>query len=299
MEQASLHRIALTDELVDQDRPATGAHLWAEPGEERSVDPRTGITLVDLSHPFGNHTPVFPGFKDISITRSVTHASHGVMSQHIVTVMHNGTHVNAPLHLIPGAPGVGDIPLDRFFGSGVVLGIPKQRWELVEPEDLENAGQEVHPGDIVIVNTSWHRHYSDSRRYFGEGPGLSEAAAQWLLDHRVKLVGVDTATVDHPMATSLGRHRNGPIVKLLPRLYEEVVGRPPEDDFPDWNPAHRLLLAAGVPTIENVGGALEEVSGMRATFQAYPWFWRQGDACIVRLTAIFDPSGQYRLEGGE
>lgn len=299
MERTTVHRVTLTDELVDQERPATGAHLWADPGEETCTDPRTGLVTVDLSHPFGNHTPVFPGFKDIQIRRSVTHASHGVMSQHLVTVMHNGTHVNAPIHLIQGGAGVGELGLDLFFGSGVVLDVPKGRWESIEGSDLEAAGEDVHAGDIVIVNTGWHRYYSDSQRYFGEGPGLSLDAAEWLLAKGVKMVGVDTATVDHPMATSLGRHRNGPIVPILPRRYEEVVGSRPEDDFPDWNPAHKALLGAAVPTLENVGGALDSINGMRVTFQAFPWFWPKGDACVVRLTAFLDPSGEYRLGAGE
>ncbi len=299
MEGATAYRVTATDELVDWNRPATGGQPFGSPGEERAVDPRSGLVLVDLSHPIGSHTPVYPGYKDIQIRRSVTHAAHGVMSQHLVMVMHNGTHVNAPLHLIQGAAGIGEVAMDRFFGNGVVLDVPKGRWELVEAADLEGAGQEVKTGDVVIVNTGWHRYYSDSQRYFGEGPGLSLGAAEWLLARGAKLVGVDTPSVDHPMATSLGRHRNGPIVKEIPRRYEEVVGRPPEQDFPDWNPAHRALLAAGVPTIENVGGAVDSVSGMRATFQAFPWDWRKGDACVVRLTAMLDPSGEYMLGAGE
>lgn len=277
---------------------ASGANLWAEPGETRTTDPRSGLVFVDLSHPWGTHTPVYPGFRDIQIHRSVTHASHGVMSQHIRTTMHNGTHVNAPIHLIQRGLGIGDLALDRFFGSGVVLSIPKERWEIVDEEDLERAGTEVVAGDIVVVHTGWNRHYSDSQGYFAEAPGLSVGAANWLIERGAKLVGVDTPTVDHPMATSLGRHRNGPIIRGVPERYEAVTGRRPEDDFPEWNPAHRALLAAGIPTIENVGGGLDQVSGLRCTFQAYPWRWPKGDACVVRFCAIFDPSGEYRLGAG-
>jgi kynurenine formamidase len=278
---------------------APGASLWANPGDSVVAEPGTGLLFVDLSHPWGTQTPVFPGYPDIKIHRSVTHASHGVMSQHIRTVMHNGTHVNAPVHLVQGGVGVGDIALDRFFGSGVVLPVHKYRWGLVEAGDLDATGIDVHAGDIVIVDTGWHRWYSDSQEYFGEAPGLSLGAAEWLVDRGAKLVGADTAQVDHPMATSLGRHRNGPIIRGLPERYEEAFGRAPEADFPDWNPAHRALLSAGIPTIENVGGALDRVTGKRCTFHAYPWGWAKGDACVVRLTAIFDPSGDYRIGAGQ
>jgi kynurenine formamidase len=262
------------------------------------VDPSTGLVFVELSHEWGHHTPVFPGFKDIRLERVATHAMHGVMSQRIVTVMHHGTHVNAPLHLVPGGVGVGELPLDLFFGDGVVLDVPKGEWELIEPADLEGAG-DVLPGDIVIVNTGWHHGYSDSIEYFGHGPGLSADAAQWLIEHGVKLVGIDTATVDHPLATSLGGHQNGPLIKELPGRYAARTGRQAMEDFPAWNPAHRALLEAGIPTIENVGGDVDAVAGSRCAFQCQPWRWLEGDACVVRLTAILDPTGEYRLEAGD
>ena len=107
-----------------------------------------------------------------------------------------------------------------------------------------------------------------------------------------RLVGVDTATVDHPLATSIGPHRNGPQIKYLLPEYKKATGREAIEDFPEWNPAHKVLLAAGIPTIENVGGDLDEVSGKRCTFQGFPWKWHEGDACVIRLVAIFDPSGQ-------
>jgi kynurenine formamidase len=255
---------------------------------------------VELSHEFGHYTPVFPGNSDIQIRRVATHATHGVLTSHLVTVMHNGTHVNAPLHLAQRGLGVGELPLDRFFGNGVVLSIPKREWEYVEPADLEGASPSVEPGDIVVINTGWHRQYSDSMEYFGHSPGLSAAAAQWLIDREVTLVGVDTATVDHPLATSLAQaHRGfGPLVVELPRRYRSRTGRSVVDDFPDWNPAHRLLAKAGIPTIENVGGDVDVVNSTRCTFHAMPWFWPQGDACLVRLVAILDPSGTYRVESG-
>jgi kynurenine formamidase len=264
------------------------------------TEPGTGLVFVELSQEWGAHTPVFPGFKDIQVRRVTTHASHGVLSQNFVTVMHHGTHVNAPLHLVQRGAGVGELDLDTFFGNGKVVSVPKGEWELVGPADLDAAGADVGTGDIVIINTGWHRRYSDSIEYFGHGPGLSAAAAGWLVDRGVKLVGVDTATVDHPLATSLARGYRGlgPLIKELPRRYAARTGRQPEDDFPEWNPAHRALLAAGIPTIENVGAEVDAVDGRWCTFQAYPWFWPEGDACVVRLVAILDPTGAYRLESG-
>ena len=121
---------------------------------------------------------------------------------------------------------------------------------------------------------------------------------QWLVKKRVKLVGMDTACVDHPLATSLGPHRNGPQIKYLLPEYKEATGREAIEDFPEWNAAHRTLLAAGIPTVENVGGDLNELNGKRCTFQGFPWKWPEGDACVIRLVAMLDRSGKLRLERG-
>jgi kynurenine formamidase len=262
------------------------------------TDPDSGLQFYELSHPWGMYTPIFPGYEEIKLERITYHAKQGVMTHKIVTIFHTSTHVNAPVHLLPGEAAVGELDLHRFFGTGVVLSIPKGKWELIEPADLEKATPAVLADDIVLINTGWHKRYSDSKEYFGYAPGLSKRAAQWLVDKHVKLVGVDSAAVDHPLATSIGPHRNGPQIKYLLPEYREATGREAIADFPEWNPAHRTLLAAGIPTVENVGADLDAVTGKRCTFQGFPWKWLEGDACVIRLVAMLDPSGNYRLESG-
>jgi kynurenine formamidase len=262
------------------------------------VDPVNKVKLYELSHRWGMYTPIFPGYEEIKLERITHHAKQGVMTHKITTIFHTSTHVNAPIHLIPQTAAVGDLALERFFGTGVVVSIKKKKWELIEPADLERAKPKIQPDDIVLINTGWHHKYADSKEYFGYAPGLSKRAAEWLVKKRVKLVGVDTACVDHPLATSLGPHRNGPQIKYLLPEYKEATRREAIRDFPDWNPAQLALLGAGIPTIENVGGDLDEVTGKRCTFQGFPWKWHEGDACVIRLVAILDPSGSYRLESG-
>jgi kynurenine formamidase len=262
-------------------------------------DSVTGLEFYELSHRWGMYTPIFPGYEEIKLERITHHAKQGVMTHKITTIFHTSTHVNAPIHLIPEAAAVGDLALERFFGTGVVLSIPKKKWELIESKDLEKAEPKIEAGDIVLINTSWHRRYADSKEYFGHAPGLSKQAAEWLVKKKIKMLGVDTACVDHPLATSLGPHRNGPQIKYLLPEYKKGTGREAISDFPDWNVAHKTLLAAGIPTIENVGGDLDEVAGKRCTFQGFPWKWHEGDACVIRLVAMLDPKGAYRLESGK
>ncbi|MBT7956201.1 MAG: cyclase family protein [Rhodospirillaceae bacterium] len=263
------------------------------------VDPGSGLQLYELSHVWGFGVPSLPGIDDVAMFRNVKHGQNGVMTHHFKTVMHTGTHMNAPIHLVQGGVGAAGIPLDSLFGNGVILSLPKEQWELVTVEDLESASPEIQTGDFVVIVTGWHRKYSDSLEYFGDSPGLSKEAAEWLVEKGVKMVGIDTPQVDHPLATSLGPHRNGPLMNRLIAKYEKEMGRDPKDDHPDWNVAHKILLTANIPTIEQVGGDVDELLNQRATLYATPWNWEHGDACPVRFVAMIDPSGNCRLDAGE
>jgi len=262
------------------------------------TDPYSGLQLLDLTHPWGHGAPSYPGQEDVRMFRAVKHAQHGVLAWKINTVMHTGTHMNAPLHMIQQGADMASIPPDCFFGNGVVLGIPKGSYETVTAKDLEAAKPGVRQGDIVVIVTGWHHKYSDSLEYFGQCPGLTKDAAEWQVAKGVKMVAGDTQQIDHPLATSLGPHRGGPTMKRLAGEYQKATGLDPKKEHSEWNAAHKTLLAAGIPTIEQVGGDVDLLIGKRATFVATPWKIKRGDACPVRLVAMIDPSGACRIDAG-
>ncbi len=254
------------------------------------------LQFYDLSHPWGLQVPNWPYFQDVQIERIHYHAKSGVLTQRIITTMHSTTHIDAPAHVIENTPFIDEIPLEKFFGTGVVVSIPKGKWEQITAEDLEKAEPKIQPGDIVVINTGWHKKYGDNQEYFGYAPGLVPSAGHWVVEKGVKVVGHDTQANDHPLATAIGPH--GPGGPLLPHLldeYKEFTGREVIEDFPDWEPVHRILLSNGILGIENVGGDIDKVTGKRVTFAFFPWRWTRGDGCIIRLVAIVDPTGEYRL----
>jgi kynurenine formamidase len=262
-------------------------------------DPYSSLQFLELSHVWGHGVPSYPGQADVEMHRAVKHAQHGVTAWHCNTVLQTGTHMNSPIHLIQRGADLAEIPVDRFFGNGVVLGIPKGAYEVIRAADLEAAQPGVRDGDIVVIVTGWHKKYSDSLEYFGQSPGLSKDAAEWLVSKHSKLVAVDTQQIDHPLATSLGPHRGGPTMRRLAGEYQQATGLDPKKEHGEWNVAHRTLLRAGIPTIEQVGGDVDLLLGKRATFVATPWKLQKGDGCPVRFVAIIDPSGQYRIDSGK
>lgn len=262
-------------------------------------DPYSGLQLVELSHVWGHGVPSYPGQEDVRMFRAVKHAQHGVLAWKVNTVMHTGTHMNAPLHLIQRGQDLSEIPEDRFFGNGVVLSIPKGSYETITAQDLEAAKPEVQKGDIVVIVTGWHHRYSDSLEYYGESPGLTKDAAEWLVKKEPKMVAVDTQQIDHPLATSLGPHRGGPLMKRLAGEYQKATGKDPKKEHGEWYVAHKTLLGAGIPTIEQVGGDVDLLLGKRATLSAAPWKFKYGDACPVRFVAMVDPTGTLKIDAGK
>jgi kynurenine formamidase len=263
------------------------------------TDPYSGLQLYELSHVWGHGVPSEPGQTDVRMVRAVKHSQHGVLAWRITTSMHTGTHMNAPLHMAQKTADLAAVEPDRLFGNGVILDIPKKSWEVITAADLEAATPAVQDGDIVVIVTGWHHKYSDGLEYYGEAPGLTRDAAEWLVKKNAKFVAVDTPFIDVPLATSMGPHRGGPQMKRLANEYKAATGRDAKADFPEWFPAHKTLAAAGIPTVEQVGGDVDLLKGKRATMVATPWKFEHGDACPVRMVAMIDPSGDLRIEAGK
>lgn len=262
------------------------------------TDPYTGLQLYELSHEWGFGVPSYPGQDDVQMKRGVKHAQHGVLASRIKTSMHTGTHLNAPLNMVARGATLEQLPVDCFFGNGIVLDIPKGSYETIDVADLEPWGAAIQEGDVVVIDTGWHKKYSDSLEYYGECPGMTQAAAQWLVDKKVKLVAVDTQQIDHPMACSLGFNRNGPMMKRLPVEYAAATGKDGKVEHSVYYAAHKTLAAAGIPTVEQVGGDVDEIKGCRATFAALPWKIEHGEACQIRFVAMIDPNGTCRIDTG-
>jgi kynurenine formamidase len=136
---------------------------------------------------------------------------------------HNSTHVDAPYHYnsrIQGAPAatIDDLPLERFFGPGVVLDCTDRAdGEAVTPDDvaaaLDAAGHALAPGDIVLLHTGRDAFYGQPD-YIDRGPGVTAAATRWLFDRGVRVMGVDAWGWDRPLRLQAAEalDRNAPWV---------------------------------------------------------------------------------------
>jgi kynurenine formamidase len=121
---------------------------------------------------------------------------------------HGTTHIDAPWHYGPRSGGIrartiDEMPLDWFYGTGVVLNISalgtNQAADVSVVETaLMEADHRISAGDIVLFRTGNDRLWGQ-REYYSAGPGVSADATRWLIDRGVRLMGIDAWSFDAPL----------------------------------------------------------------------------------------------------
>jgi kynurenine formamidase len=121
---------------------------------------------------------------------------------------HSVTHVDAPWHYnskIQGekAAAIDELPLEWFFGDGVVLDMAaKADGEKVETADLEAGlsaiGHTLKPLDIVLLRTGRDAFYGRPDYAF-RGCAVTADATRWLFDRGVRVMGIDAWGWDGPL----------------------------------------------------------------------------------------------------
>ncbi|QIN80127.1 cyclase family protein [Rubrobacter marinus] len=135
---------------------------------------------------------------------------------------HNSTHVDAPWHYNSTVGGeraqtIDELPLDWFFGPGVVVDFTdKADGEAVTADEMsraiDEAGHELRERDIVLVRTGRDAFYGDPE-YASMGPGVTAEATRWLFERGVRVMGIDAWGWDRPLhlqaEEAIGRDESG------------------------------------------------------------------------------------------
>lgn len=220
------------------DRPTkvgTGWVGWCAPESSAEVN---GVgAWHDLSHPLHEEMPRVSFFPKPIFSRVISQPQRLLNVTRMEMIVHIGTHIDSPRHFFLDGPALDQVPLGRLTGRGLLWPIDVQAGELIEPDHLKGLQDQVIAGDILILNSGWHQK-AGTADYDDAHPSLSEAAAQWIVQHQIKMIGIDFPTPDLPVAR-----------------------RSPEFDYP----IHRKLLANGVliaehlTNLDSLGGPVVEV----------------------------------------
>jgi kynurenine formamidase len=201
--------------------------------------------------------------------------------------LHGGTHIDAPVYVIPSGTNADEIPLENLYGTGVVLDFrKKKKWEAITAADLEKATPKIQAGDFVVINTGWQTRWEppgNNYEYLHTYPGLDVSAAEWLVKKKVKAIAGTWPSTDHSLTVL-------PLEQWAPWLYQDYkreTGKEPEKSTA-VEPCITMLLKAGIVCIQNAGGEIDGVTGKRCTLCAWPYRLENADAAHVRLVAIVE-----------
>jgi arylformamidase len=148
----------------------------------------------------------------------------GVTLTHLEIGAHTGTHIDAPSHFIPGGATMDEVSIDLLMGPArVVHALDVDALSAVVLERLLIP----HGTERLLFRTRnsdlWARGEQEFREDF---VAIPEDGARWLVEHGVRLVGVDYLSVG---------------------AFSDPVG------------THRILLGAGVIAVEGL-----DLSGVEA-----------------------------------
>lgn len=147
----------------------------------------------DVSMPLFPGMPAFPGDPAFE-ARSVRSVDHGdAYSVSALTMSsHAGTHVDPPSHFVAGGETVDRLDLSRLNGPCRVVEIPGAA-PSVGPEE---ATQVPSATTRVLFRTRNSLRWKEKLAFFPDYVALNEAGARVLLDRGVRLVGIDSLSVE-------------------------------------------------------------------------------------------------------
>jgi arylformamidase len=182
-------------------------------------------TLWDISPPVDAHSPVFPGDTPYAQRWVATLGPACPVNVSELTLSpHVGAHADAPRHYDPAGATAGELDLQPYLGACRVIHAmgcgPLLRWE-----HLAHAARELPPR--VLVRTY---RQAPVRGWDPDLTAYAPETIERLADLGVRLVGIDTASIDPAASKTLDSHqvvrRRG--LRVLENLVLDDV---PEGDY--------------------------------------------------------------------
>jgi kynurenine formamidase len=273
-----------------------------------------GARWYDLTQALSIFTPPWPGEMPLQVHffKRLTGSfggGQGANGQLIEWSNNTGCHLVGPRAFHSGSRAIADIPLTDLCGEGVVVDLSDavSDYDLYTPEMITDR-VEVKKGDILIVNTGYHRYAWDQPDvanpdqqggienkefgYYVRHPGPAPEFFPWALDMELKLVGVDCGSAEHPMNTNVRFMHSREFDKAEARAREKY-GKGWDELFPPEeyrHLTHATLPQAGLLLAEALGGEIDTLNNQRAWFMIQPIPFMEVESAWSRVVA---------LQGGE
>lgn len=245
--------------------------------------------VVDLTLPIESNMAPIPGFKAyaenpsrVNVISSITEtqkealraegmtlsSNHEVNNRAMITVLsilvHNGTHIDAPRHMVEKGTPIDQMPVSQFVKEGVLINLPgKGPNSVVTVKDVAESGVEIRPNTIVMINTGWTDKMWGKPGFWEQMPYLERGVAEYVANKGAAGLAIDVFP-EKPLWRG---------VKLDPG---EV-----------WIANHLAMMQKNLPLIQFVTN-LSQIGNNRFTVVAVPLAIKGGDASPVRVIALVE-----------
>ena len=180
--------------------------------------------LWDISPPISSGTPAFPGDTTYSQRWAAEIGPGCPVNVSAITMSpHLGAHADAPLHYARDAGAIGMVDLDPFLGRCRVIHAI-DRGALITPEHLAHASENLPVRVLVrtcrVAPRQWSSQFS----------AFAPDTIAWLARLGVRLVGIDSQSVDPADSKTLDSHQQL-LVHDMRVLENLVLDDVPEGDY--------------------------------------------------------------------
>lgn len=164
--------------------------------------------LIDISQPVEEKTACFPGDVPFKRNVTVTYADSNVINLTSFTMSpHVGTHADSPIHIYgemsSGIDMASSLPLDAFMGPAQVVDLADCFEPISSKHLYEKVDKNAELAPRLLFKTRHQIRYDVFEKdYASFTPELVEE----LQRRNVKLLGIDTPSVDHTESKGLETH---------------------------------------------------------------------------------------------
>ncbi|MDR2048199.1 MAG: cyclase family protein [Treponema sp.] len=150
--------------------------------------------LIDLTAPMFDGAPTMPMDPKLSITWHCSLETLGYNLSRLITSLHQGTHMDAQRHFYNDGETIDKIPLERLVVKAVRLDLTSKKPDTpIVPADLAPVEKYISQGINVLLHTGWDKKFP-GQDFFSGFPYVSKELADWFVEKKVGLVGMDMPT---------------------------------------------------------------------------------------------------------
>jgi arylformamidase len=221
--------------------------------------------LIDISPTLHAATAVWPG--DVGLSRVVSldmQRGDNLTLSSMTTTLHVGAHADAPSHYARHGADIAERPLELYYGPCDVVHAKVDRGERLAPRHFEAA---VITTPRLLIGTG---SFPDPDQFSTDFASLSPELVDWLAKLGVRLVGIDTPSIDPFADRELAAHnavlRNdmavleGLVLAHVPAGAYTLVALPLKIAGADASPV-RAALVSHTPIAKPVNPALPSLHG--------------------------------------